>query len=204
MRGQLAKLLGTIPILLAVVFLMGLFLVGAKLLAVHTSPPSASLYVVPEGSLLSEHIVFEGRNMSVLEVLFLSYFDKPSELAFMQSVRGLATASLPSTIYYDPLALTTSFSTSCVFFTIDEVSKGRDGIRYLFRRTASDRVAESITYAALEPYSSADAVPLPPWQRFRDDSNNNIRPAEPVVRVFLTREGQEFELIAYAGKCDRA
>lgn len=204
MRGQLAKLLGTIPILLAVVFLMGLFLVGAKMLSLQTTPLPASLYVVPEGSLLTETIVFGGTNMSVLEALYLSYFDKVNEQAFMNSVRGLAQEVLSPEIYYSITDFTPSFSSSCVFFTIDQVTKGRDGVRYLFRRTAADRVAEHIGYAAVGPYASADAIPLAPWQRFRDDMNNDIRPAEPVVRVFLMREGQEFEVIAYAGKCDRA
>lgn len=204
MRGQIAKLLGTIPILLAVVFLMGLFLVGAKMLALQTSPVPASAYVVPEGSLLTENVIFLGTNMSVLEALYLSYFEKSSEAAFMQSVRTLAQTSLSSTVYYDPLAFTPSFSSSCVFFTIDEISAGRNGVRYLFRRTASGSVAEHIGYAAVGPYASTGAIPLAPWQRFRDDTNNDIRPAEPVVRVFLSREGKMFEIIAYAGKCDRA
>lgn len=88
-----------------------------------------------------------------------------------------------------------------MLFVVDEVSGKRTGVRYLFRNDSSGIVREHYDVARRGPYSSPDAEPLPVWNRLRDDTNNDIRPVSPFARVFVHREGQDFEVIAYTGAC---
>ncbi|MBM3230638.1 hypothetical protein FJZ22_03235 [Candidatus Pacearchaeota archaeon] len=194
-RGQLAKLLSTLPVLFFVVFLMGGFVFASSILSLNQVQTHTPRYFSPEGSLFNEEIMLQGTTLPLLEGLLLSYFNSSLRPVFMTSVRGIAYNALGPSPEYSLL------TRPCVLFVVDEVSGKRRGVRYLFLNDSSGIVREHYDVARSELYAPE---PLPVWIRLRDNTGwNFIRLLSSFARVFVHREGQDFEVIAYTGACKR-